>query len=72
MSDETAEPMPSRRRSVPLSRLYLDPNNYRFVDHPDYRNVTPARVFDADVQRRTNGFVLARLRQLSVKTAIGH
>ena len=60
MSDETAEPMPSRRRSVPLSRLYLDPNNYRFVDHPDYRNVTPARVFDADVQRRTNGFVLGR------------
>ena len=30
------------------------------MDHPDYRNVTPARVFDADVRRRTNGFVSGR------------
>ena len=62
MSDETAEQSRSGsgRRSVPLSRLYLDPNNYRFVDHPDYRPVPPEHVFDADVQRRTTGFVLGR------------
>ena len=60
MSDETAEQMPGKRRSVSLGRLYLDPNNYRFVDHPDYRRVPPERVFDMDVQRRTTGFVLGR------------
>lgn len=60
MSDETAEPLRSGRRSVALDRLYLDPNNYRFVDHPDYRQVPQERVFDADVQRRTTSFVLGR------------
>ena len=60
MSDETAEQVRSGRRSVSLSRLYLDPNNYRFVDHPDYRHVPPERVFDPVVQRRTTGFVLGR------------
>ena len=62
MSDETAEQprSSSGRRSVPLSRLCLDPNNYRFVDHPDYRHVPPEHVFDVDVQRRTTGFVLGR------------
>ena len=58
MSGETAEQMRSGRRSVSLSRLYLDPNNYRFVDHSDYRHVPTERVFDAVVQRRTTGFVL--------------
>ena len=69
MSDETAEQMRSGRRSASLSRLYLDPNNYRFVDHPDYRHVPPEHVFDADVQRRTTGFVLGR-HQESVRDLI--
>ena len=60
MSDEFAEQVRTGRRSVSLGRLYLDPNNYRFVDHPDYRHVPPERVFDAVVQRRTTGFVLGR------------
>ena len=60
MGDETAEQVRGRRQSVSLKRLYLDPNNYRFVDHPDYRPVPPDHVFDADVQRRTTGFVLGR------------
>ena len=60
MSDETAELVQGKRQSVPLKRLYLDPNNYRFVDHPDYRSVPPDHVFDADVQRRTTVFVLGR------------
>ena len=60
MSDETAEQVRGRRQSVSLSRLYLDPNNFRFVDHPEYRPVTPEHVYNADVQRRTTGFVLGR------------
>ena len=60
MSDETAEQVRGRRQSVSLGRLYLDPNNFRFVDHPEYRPVSQEHVFDADVQRRTTGFVLGR------------
>ena len=64
MNDETAEQMPSsRRQSLSLSSLYLDPNNLRFVDHPDYRFVPPERVFDADVQRRTTSIVLGRQQE---------
>ena len=60
MSEETTEQVRGRRQSVSLKRLHLDPNNFRFVDHPDYRLVAPEHVFDADVQRRTTGFVLGR------------
>lgn len=60
MSDETAEQMSGKRQTASLKRLYLDPNNLRFVDHPEYRPIPPERVFDADVQRRTTGFVLGR------------
>ena len=60
MSDETAEQVRGKRTSVALGRLYLDPNNFRFVDHPEYRPVPSERVYDADVQRRTTGFVLGR------------
>ena len=64
MNDETAEQMPSsRRQSLSLSSLYLDPNNFRFVDHPDYGFVPPERVFDADVQRRTTSIVLGRQQE---------
>ena len=57
---ETTEPARSKRQFVSLARLYLDPNNFRFVDHPEYRRVLPEHVFDADVQRRTTGFVLGQ------------
>ena len=65
MNDETAEQMPttSRRQPLSLSSLYLDPNNFRFVDHPDYPFVPPERVFDADVQRRTTSIVLGRQQE---------
>ena len=60
MSEETTEQMYGKRQTVSLKRLYLDPNNFRFVDQPEYRPVPTERVFDADVQRRTTGFVLGR------------
>ena len=62
MSDDTAEQRRGRRQSVSLNRLYPDPNNYRFVDHPEYAPVAPDHVFDSDVQRRTTAFVLGRQR----------
>ena len=69
MSDETTEQSRSGRRSVPLGRLYLDPNNIRFLDHPEYRPVSPEHIFDADVQRRTTDFVLGR-HQESVRDLV--
>ena len=63
MSEEIAEQVRGRRQAVSLGRLYLDPNNFRFVDHPEYQSVPPERVFDADVQRRTTGFVLGRQQE---------
>ena len=60
MSDEPAEQLRGRRQTASLARLYLDPNNYRIVDNPEYRPVAAADVFNPDVQRRTTGFVLGR------------
>ncbi len=44
MSDETAEQVRGRRQSVSLSRLCLDPNNFRFVNHPESAAGTVCRV----------------------------
>ena len=60
MSEESTEQVRGRRQNLSLGRLFLDPNNFRFVDHPEYRPVPPENTFDADVQRRTTGFVLGR------------
>ena len=48
----------SKRLTLSLSSLYLDPNNYRFIDHSDYRPVSQERVFDDEVQRQTRMFIL--------------
>ena len=63
MSDEPAEQLRGRRQTVSLARLYLDPNNYRIVDRPEYRPVAPADVFNRDIQRRTTRFVLGRSQE---------
>ena len=64
MNDETGEQMrSSRRQSLSLGSLYLDPNNFQFADHPDYRLVPPERIFDADVQRHTTSFMLGRQQE---------
>ena len=63
MSDEPAEQPRGRRQTVSLARLFLDPNNYRIVDNPEYRPVAPADVFNPDGQRRTNRFVLGRSQE---------
>ena len=58
MNDEPGEQVRGRRQRVSLANLYLDPNNYRFADHPDYSRVAPEEVFRQDVQRRTMKLVL--------------
>lgn len=44
--------------SVPLDDLLLDPNNYRFVDQPEYRRVDDTHVADEVVQRRTYNLII--------------
>ena len=46
-----------KRLTVSLGSLYLDPNNFRFVDLADYRKVPPERMFHEDVRRRTTQLV---------------
>src|ERR1700761_6369751 len=48
----------SRRLTLSLASLYLDPNNYRFIDHQDYTQVPDERVTEDEVQRRTRRLIL--------------
>lgn len=57
-SPETTPSVSPRTRSVALRNLFLDPNNYRFVDHEDYISVPAESIATDDVQRRTTGFLL--------------
>lgn len=50
----------SRRLALSLSSLYLDPNNYRFIDHNDYSRVPDAQIVDDEAQRRTRRLILGQ------------
>ena len=63
MSEESNEPLRGRRQTVSLGNLYLDPNNFRFADHPDYRLVAAEDVFKAEVQRLTYTFVAGKSQE---------
>lgn len=57
---EPTEPPSSRNRKVALGNLYLDPNNYRFIDQSDYVFVPEDAIADPDIQRRTTAFLLGK------------
>ena len=63
MSEESIEPKRGKRLTVSLGSLYLDPNNFRFVDHPDYRLVAAEDVFKAGVQRLTQTLVVGKSQE---------
>ena len=63
MNEEFAENPRAKRAFVSLANLSLDPNNFRIVDHPDYRVVEPDSVFDPKVQRRTESIILGRNKE---------
>ncbi|MFX1682508.1 AAA family ATPase [Mitsuaria sp. CC2] len=46
--------------TLALSSLYLDPNNYRFIDHDDYSEVPEDQLTDDEVQRRSLRFILGQ------------
>ena len=57
---EPTGPPSSRNRKVALGNLYLDPNNYRFIDQSDYVVVPEDAIADPDIQRRTTAFLLGK------------
>jgi AAA15 family ATPase/GTPase len=52
--------MSSNRITKHLDRLLLDPNNYRFIDKPEYKEVPEDELDDARVQQRTLNFLLGK------------
>ncbi|MCF5886308.1 MULTISPECIES: AAA family ATPase [Aeromonas] len=47
----------NNRTSKNLKNLYLDPNNYRFVDNERHTPVLEANFLDPQVQKRTRSFI---------------
>src|SRR5690606_33851423 len=52
--------MSSKRISRHLDRLLLDPNNYRFIDKPEYKHIPLNELDDSRVQLRTTNFILGK------------
>ena len=62
-SSDIMERTPTFKRSFNIKNLYLDPNNYRFIDHPEYKKVSEDQILDEKVQRRTRGFIEGEKRK---------
>jgi AAA15 family ATPase/GTPase len=60
MSEEIIE---LKKISYHLKNLYLDPNNYRFVDNEDYKIVENENIYDEKIQRRTKTFIEGNKRE---------
>ncbi len=52
--------MHSERITKHINRLLLDPNNYRFIDRPEYKPVSEEQVAETRVQQRTMTFVAGK------------
>jgi len=53
----------TKKISKNLNNFYLDPNNYRFVDHKDYKEVKKEEVLDVTIQQRTRNFISGKNRE---------
>jgi len=51
------------KRSYNIKNLFLDPNNYRFVDNENYRNVSEDKLTDPNIQKRTRRFIEGEKRE---------
>ncbi|MFH1464668.1 MAG: AAA family ATPase [Pseudomonadota bacterium] len=66
-SDPNIEPVQearSKRINLSLASLYLDPNNFRFIDHQDYSMVPDDALTDEDIQRRTRALIVGSNAEL--------
>lgn len=53
-----------------LDRLLLDPNNYRFLDHRDYKEVPDTEVADKRIQLRTQSLLVGKNNE-NIRDLIG-
>ena len=60
MSDLEKNTTQDRRSQLSLKSLYLDPNNYRFIDSENYIHVEENLITHAEVQRRTTSLILGK------------
>jgi len=60
MNEELKE---TRKRSYNLKNIYLDPNNYRFVDDKKYVKIDDNSLLNDKVQKRTRGFIEGNKRE---------
>lgn len=51
------------KRSYNLKNLYLDPNNYRFIDNDKYIQVSYEMLTDTNIQKRTRNFIEGTKRE---------
>lgn len=51
------EQTPNAKRSFNLKNLYLDPNNYRFIDEKEYKKVERENILDERIQKKTRHFI---------------
>ena len=49
--------------TIPLDQLFLDPNNYRFIDREDYKEVSGNNVYSKKIQDRTQKWLLGRKQE---------
>jgi len=59
----------STKKNIKLKNFYLDPNNYRFADHKDYKEIQKedpdyiTKVIDPKIQQRTQNFIEGKNRE---------
>ncbi|MCM1541072.1 MAG: hypothetical protein NC121_07410, partial [Blautia sp.] len=63
MSEEVKTGESKGKISRNIKNLYLDPNNYRFVDDLNYEKVSDEKLQDEKVQRRTRGLIEGAKRE---------
>ncbi len=57
MSEEVKTAETKGKISRNIKNLYLDPNNYRFVDDLNYEKISDEKLQDEKIQRRTRGLI---------------
>ena len=59
MQEQTKQAQ-DRKSTLSLKSLYLDPNNYRFIDSDSYVNVEENDLLRPEIQRRTSALILGK------------
>ena len=62
-TEQEGETPSTKSQTISLERLFLDPNNYRFIDLSEYRKIPDEQVMDKGIQRRTSTFLLGKRKE---------